>query len=81
MEDKIYPVPSEWTRRAFVDEAKYKSMYNLLAIATIHTELFHIQCTGLRAVIEMMLLNLRCSGIRASKARLRLSRLLKRKPE
>jgi acetyl-CoA synthetase len=27
MEDKIYDVPSEWTRRAYIDEAKYKAMY------------------------------------------------------
>jgi acetyl-CoA synthetase len=27
MEDKIYAVPSDWTRRAFVDDAKYQAMY------------------------------------------------------
>jgi acetyl-CoA synthetase len=27
MEQKLYEVPSEWTRRAFVDEAKYNAMY------------------------------------------------------
>jgi acetyl-CoA synthetase len=27
MEHKLYEVPSDWTRRAYVDEAKYKSMY------------------------------------------------------
>jgi acetyl-CoA synthetase len=27
MEAKIYPVPTEWAKRAFVDEAKYKTMY------------------------------------------------------
>lgn len=27
MEDKIYEVPSGWKRRAYVDEAKYKAMY------------------------------------------------------
>jgi acetyl-CoA synthetase len=27
MEDKIYAVPSDWTRRAFIDDAKYHAMY------------------------------------------------------
>src|SRR5438046_6943514 len=27
MSDKIYDVPAEWTKRAFIDEAKYKEMY------------------------------------------------------
>jgi acetyl-CoA synthetase len=27
MEDKIHPVPSDWTRRAFIDETKYDAMY------------------------------------------------------
>ncbi len=27
MSDKIYDVPSEWTSRAFLDDAKYKEMY------------------------------------------------------
>jgi acetyl-CoA synthetase len=27
MEDKVYPVPSDWTRRAFVDQSKYDAMY------------------------------------------------------
>jgi acetyl-CoA synthetase len=27
MEAKVYEVPSEWTRRAYIDEAKYKAMY------------------------------------------------------
>jgi acetyl-CoA synthetase len=27
MEDKVYPVPSDWTRRAFVDESQYNAMY------------------------------------------------------
>jgi acetyl-CoA synthetase len=27
MEDRIYEVPSEWQRRAYIDEAKYKAMY------------------------------------------------------
>lgn len=27
MSDKIYDVPSEWTSRAYVDDAKYKEMY------------------------------------------------------
>jgi acetyl-CoA synthetase len=27
MEDKVYEVPSEWKRRAYIDEAKYKAMY------------------------------------------------------
>ena len=27
MEAKIYPVPTEWAKRAFVDEAKYRTMY------------------------------------------------------
>ena len=27
MEDKIYAVPSDWTRRAFIDDAKYQAMY------------------------------------------------------
>jgi len=28
MEDKVYPVPSDWTRRAFVDQSKYNAMYD-----------------------------------------------------
>ena len=31
MEDKVYEVPSDWTRRAHVDEAKYKAMYEASA--------------------------------------------------
>ena len=27
MSDKIYDVPAEWQKRAFVDDAKYKEMY------------------------------------------------------
>jgi acetyl-CoA synthetase len=27
MEDKIYDVPSEWSRRAYADEARYREMY------------------------------------------------------
>jgi len=27
MSDKIYDIPPEWRKRAFVDEAKYKEMY------------------------------------------------------
>jgi acetyl-CoA synthetase len=27
MEDKIYDVPSEWAKRAYVDDAKYRAMY------------------------------------------------------
>ena len=27
MSDKVYPVPAEWARRAWVDEAKYAEMY------------------------------------------------------
>jgi acetyl-CoA synthetase len=27
MEPKVYEVPSDWTRRAYVDEAKYRAMY------------------------------------------------------
>src|SRR5256714_8745535 len=27
MSDKIYDVPVEWTKRAFIDQAKYKEMY------------------------------------------------------
>src|SRR5262249_3950513 len=27
MSDKIYPVPDEWKKRAFLDEAKYKALY------------------------------------------------------
>ena len=27
MSDKIYEVPPEWKRRAFIDEAKYQEMY------------------------------------------------------
>ena len=27
MSDKTYPVPAEWARRAWVDEAKYQEMY------------------------------------------------------
>jgi acetyl-CoA synthetase len=27
MEDKIYDVPSEWSRRAYVDEGRYREMY------------------------------------------------------
>src|SRR4029078_3808148 len=27
MSEKIYPVPAEWAKRAFVDDAKYQAMY------------------------------------------------------
>ena len=27
MSDKIYDVPAEWSKRAFVDAAKYREMY------------------------------------------------------
>ena len=27
MSDKIYEIPAEWTKRAFIDEAEYKEMY------------------------------------------------------
>ncbi|MGH6767084.1 MAG: acetyl-coenzyme A synthetase N-terminal domain-containing protein, partial [Bradyrhizobium sp.] len=27
MSDKIYDVPAEWAKRAFVDQAKYREMY------------------------------------------------------
>ena len=27
MSDKIYEVPAEWTKRAFIDDAGYKKMY------------------------------------------------------
>ena len=27
MSDKIYAVPADWTKRAFIDDAKYKDMY------------------------------------------------------
>jgi acetyl-CoA synthetase len=27
MSEKIYPVPAEWKKRAYIDEAKYKAMY------------------------------------------------------
>ena len=27
MSDKIYEIPAEWTKRAFIDEAKYQEMY------------------------------------------------------
>src|SRR5262245_13590998 len=27
MSDKIYAVPADWTKRAFIDDAKYKAMY------------------------------------------------------
>ena len=27
MSDKIYDIPPEWTKRAYVDAAKYKEMY------------------------------------------------------
>ena len=27
MESKIYDVPADWKRRAYIDEAKYKAMY------------------------------------------------------
>ena len=27
MSEKIYDVPAEWTKRAFVDQAKYRDMY------------------------------------------------------
>lgn len=27
MSDKIYDVPAEWAKRAFVDQAKYRQMY------------------------------------------------------
>ena len=27
MSDKIYDVPADWRKRAYVDEAKYKEMY------------------------------------------------------
>ena len=28
MSEKLYPVPQDWTKRAFVDDAKYKAMYD-----------------------------------------------------
>ena len=28
MSEKLYPVSAEWTKRAFVDDAKYKAMYD-----------------------------------------------------
>jgi acetyl-CoA synthetase len=28
MSDKIYEVPAEWTKRAFINEAEYKKMYD-----------------------------------------------------
>ena len=28
MSDKVYDVPAEWRKRAFVDDAKYKEMYD-----------------------------------------------------
>ena len=31
MSDKIYDVPVDWTKRAWVDQAKYKEMYARLA--------------------------------------------------
>jgi len=27
MSDKVYPVPADWAKRAWIDEAKYKAMY------------------------------------------------------
>lgn len=27
MSDKVYPVSAEWSQRAFINEAKYKDMY------------------------------------------------------
>ena len=27
MPDKIYEVPAEWVKRAYIDDAKYKTMY------------------------------------------------------
>ncbi len=27
MSDKIYPVPAEWAKRAFIDDARYQAMY------------------------------------------------------
>ena len=27
MSDKVYDVPAEWKKRAFLDEAKYQEMY------------------------------------------------------
>ena len=27
MSDKVYDVPAEWKKRAFIDEAKYQEMY------------------------------------------------------
>ena len=27
MSEKVYPVPAEWAKRAFVDDAKYRAMY------------------------------------------------------
>ena len=27
MSDKVYGVPAEWTKRAFVNEAQYREMY------------------------------------------------------
>ena len=27
MSDKVYPVPAEWAKRAFVDDAKYRELY------------------------------------------------------
>src|SRR5260370_15635801 len=28
MADKVYEVPAEWTKRAFIDSAKYRAMYH-----------------------------------------------------
>ena len=28
MSDKSYPVPGEWAKRAWVDQAKYREMYD-----------------------------------------------------
>ena len=28
MSDKLYPVSQDWAKRAFVDDAKYKAMYD-----------------------------------------------------
>ena len=30
MSDKTYPVPAEWSARAWVDDAKYQEMYQPL---------------------------------------------------
>ena len=27
MSDKVYEIPAEWTKRAYIDDAKYRAMY------------------------------------------------------